>query len=685
MDKDILSEEKKHLEEVIDKVADAERSLIQAMDALGSSNLEHLEDLRNNPETSGDDFMVFVQQLHEKNAAFNVKDKIKRLEELIHSQKEPYFARLDLADTGKQTAEKLYIGKFGYTEENYPVIVDWRSKVASVYYRYRYPQNNVEYIAPEGRIVKDMHLKRTFEIDNGELIKYYNNDIQFDEDSLIVDKIGQRTGGVLEDIVETIQESQLDIIESDPRQICIVQGSVGSGKSTVAIHKLSHVFFNYPEIITPERSILIAKNGVLVGYLATLFPKLGIFDVNYKTVRELVVNMVFREKLQVEVDLDEQNNLSAFNLHKVKELEKDLDVTHRKYEEKIENLLEDETFGTLGSYVYDYTQSVVENIDELIADLKEELGFQTEKFKDNPKSTKSWIFQENIKNLRKFISRLQKLRQSLSQDDIKKIYKKWDIDVNRPLDYLHTLIALYIHSQVYGIKKTQKYQYCVVDEGQDISPLEYLVLSKIVLNGRFCILGDLNQSFSDEGLTAWDEISAVVKEANEAKTFELDTNYRSTKPIIEFANALLSPYTDKYLPKSINRVGPEPVRKHIHSFDDAVADLEAELSSDLKDLNKSIGIICFDDRYFDPADKIFRKLERELDVPEEKLIKLETDTRISYIPKGVYLSRFEDCKGLEFAKVYVLGLNLDSIENFAQAKKAFVAVTRAMNELVVYG
>ncbi len=685
MDKQVLNEEKTHLERVIEKVKDARDALIEAMDQLGVSNLSHLEELRNNPETSGADFMMFVQQLHEKNEAFNVKDKVKRLEELEHSQKEPYFARLDITDPGKTNSEKLYIGKFGYTEENAPIIIDWRSKVASLYYRYRYPQKNVEYTAPDGTFIKDLLLKRTFEIDNGELLKYYNNDIQFDEDSLIAEKIGQRTGGILEDIVETIQESQLDIIEADPRQICIVQGSVGSGKSTVAIHKLSHIFFNYSNLIQPERSILIAKNGVLVGYLATLFPKLGIFDVNYKTIRELVVNIIFREDMKLSIDLDVNGNLSNFDLKKVKELEKDVDEIHQKYEEKIELLLEDETFGSLGSYVYDYSQSVVENIDELIFDLKEELGFQSEKLKDNPKSLKSWIFQDNIKNLRKFISRLQKLRQDVTAQEIKKLYSKWGTDTTKSLGYLEALIAVYFHSQLYGIKKTQKYQYCIIDEGQDISVLEYLVLSKIVLNGRFCILGDLNQSFSDEGLTTWDEISSVVKEANNAQTFELDTNYRSTKPIIDFANNILIPYTDQYLPKSIDRVGPEPIIKHVHEFNDVIADIESELAKDIENLNKSIGIVCFSHNYFDALSFIFNNFQRSGKISDEKLITLQTDTRISYIPKGVYLSKFEDCKGLEFAKVYVLGLNLDNINNFAEAKKAFVAVTRAMNELVVYG
>lgn len=264
-----MQQEKSKLTEVQSRLKSAKKVLEDAFKTVGQENLETLKELRENPETNGSDFFFFMEQLHEKNQVFNFKDKFQRLEEIASLLKETYFARLDLRDN-VSNEESLYIGKFGYTEEK-PIIIDWRAKIASVYYRYRYPQKNVKYDTPDGEVVKDLTLKRTFEIDGGELIKYFNNDIQLDESEIIAGKISKRTGGVLEDIVETIQESQLDIIEADPRQLCIVQGCVGSGKSTVAIHKLSHIFFNHQKLITPERSILIAKNQILVGYLSTLF------------------------------------------------------------------------------------------------------------------------------------------------------------------------------------------------------------------------------------------------------------------------------------------------------------------------------------------------------------------------------------------------------------------------------
>ena len=241
----IFIEETKTLSTVVSKVKDARASLEEAMKSLGAFNLDKLKELRENPTTNAADFQQFLNMLDTKNAVFNIPDKYKKLEELDYLGKEPYFSRIDLTDPNTSEEETHYIGKFGYTEGKTPVIIDWRAKVASLYYKYRFPQKEVSYQSPKGTITKDLVLKRTFEIDNGELLKYYNNDIKLDENEIIVDKISDRTGGVLEDIIETIQAGQHEIIEADPRRVCIVQGTVGSGKSTVAIHKLSYIFFNF--------------------------------------------------------------------------------------------------------------------------------------------------------------------------------------------------------------------------------------------------------------------------------------------------------------------------------------------------------------------------------------------------------------------------------------------------------
>ena len=136
MDTQTLNQEREHLNSVLDKVISAREHLETSMNTVGSENLSKLKEIRQDRETDPADMFLFMEKLHEQNAAFNFKDKYKRLDELNYLSREPFFSRIDLADPKEGTEEKFYIGKFGYTEDS-PVITDWRAKVASVYYRYR--------------------------------------------------------------------------------------------------------------------------------------------------------------------------------------------------------------------------------------------------------------------------------------------------------------------------------------------------------------------------------------------------------------------------------------------------------------------------------------------------------------------------------------------------------------------
>ncbi len=157
MDGNIFDQEKSHLNEVLVKLESTKKVLEVSMRSIGAENLEKLREMRADRETDAHDLFAFMERMHEKNAAFNFKDKYRRLEELESLLKEPYFSRIDLKKEANDLIEEIYIGKFGYTE-NRPLITDWRAKVASVYYRYRYPQKNVTYDTPGGLEKRDLLL-----------------------------------------------------------------------------------------------------------------------------------------------------------------------------------------------------------------------------------------------------------------------------------------------------------------------------------------------------------------------------------------------------------------------------------------------------------------------------------------------------------------------------------------------
>ena len=674
----ILNEEKGKLSKTIELLIKARGVLNKVVQRVGVENLDLLENLRNNPETSGTDFFVFMEKLSIQNTALNLKDKFLRLEELKYQLEEPYFARLDLKDSKKDHDETFYIGKFGFTDK-YPVIIDWRAKIASIYYRYRYPQKKVKYESEYGTETLDLLLKRTFDIEKGKLLKFYNNDIKLDENEIIMDKIQKRTGGVLEDIVETIQKSQLDIIEADPRQVCVVQGCVGSGKSTVAIHKLAHIFFNFPKLIHPERTILIVKNQILVGYLSTLFPKLGIFNINYGTIKDLLVNLYFREALSIEINLDKANDsFLEYNIESIRKIEQEIYSMKSKLDEEIKKIFENPEYESYGGQKFDYNISALENINNNIEDLNDEIEIQEGFISDESISSyRKETHRMNIKTIKKLMTRLKKLSTDFKRTSLTTALLNINIETKKKLSYNEFLCYMYIFIELVGLSNFKKYEYCVIDEGQDFSALEYLVLGKLVLNGRFAIFGDLNQGFDNKNISDWSEILKVLDSSERSIFFELDTNYRSTKQIIELANNILSGFTKLYLPKSIDRNGEVP---EVTRNNDVENEFLMKLETDSLNYNKSIGIIFYDSNLLNK----FKLILEKTNVIKDRLIVLDETKRISYISSGIYLMNFESCKGLEFSKVYVFSKKISSNMTFNEAKKEFVAVTRAMNDLVVY-
>jgi DNA helicase-2/ATP-dependent DNA helicase PcrA len=675
MNPEILKEENIKSKYVTGLINSKIDKINNSLSHLKEDSIERLKAIREQ-SLSYMDMLDTMESLQKELDAFDADQVFKSLNELDYLKNNPFFARIDLKEKGTETYKPYYISKFGFFDENEPILIDWRAKLASLYYKYRYPQDNVSYEVEDEKFEYDMNLKRTFEIDNSQVLKYFNNDIQLNENELIIEKIKNRTGGVLEDIVETIQESQMKIIESDPREVCIVQGCVGSGKSTVAIHKLSYIFFNYPQIIRPDRSILISKNRVLVDYLSSLFPKLGIFDLKYATTRDLLFRQLTSEGVKIKFNLGENTDISIFNSEFVDNFRSKIEQAKNECFESINVILNKEKYQDLVSFKFVNSISIFENFDDLLSEISSISNDLKEEIKENQGDS---FYKERTKGV---ISRLKNLRGELSskkssilQEHFNKIINEYSL--NEFLGYRESLLYLIIFREFFGFKKNQMYEYCVIDEAQDMSLIELMYLQQMVINNRFCLIGDLNQNLHNNPISKWEEIYSLFN-GTKISTFLLETNYRSTKNIVDFANKVISKFTDLYLPKPIEKIGEEVVV--LRQTDSEVLDfIRQAVKEDYSNLTKSVGFI-FNNKVL--KDEVVSILKEEISDPEKLLI-LDEFKKGVYTPRGIYALDFENCKGLEFNKVYLFGFDLDKVENYEEAKKAFVGVTRAMNELVI--
>jgi len=204
------------------------------------------------------------------------------LEALRKLKNNPYFARINFKSEGQSSEEIFYIGKTSLYERDTqePIIVDWRSPVANVYYDGRL--GKVEYESNEGSVEGYLSLKRQYKIVEGKLIDYQDVDLTT-TDELLQESLSGKADTRLTEIVSTIQAEQNNVIRADLNRPIIVQGAAGSGKTTIALHRLSYFIYHHAARFKPEQLLIIAPNNMFIGYIAEVLPELGVNKIRQAT------------------------------------------------------------------------------------------------------------------------------------------------------------------------------------------------------------------------------------------------------------------------------------------------------------------------------------------------------------------------------------------------------------------
>ncbi|GAA0117322.1 RNA polymerase recycling motor HelD [Clostridium senegalense] len=221
-------------------------------------------------------------------------ENLKKYEE---SSVSPYFARIDFKEKRRDT-ESFYIGKFGINDNNNneEVVIDWRAPIANLYYSGTYGESY--YVAPSGVIEGDLKLKRKFLLKDGNLIDAYDegvneiilkNSMEGEQltDEFLKVTLEQNVTSKLKDVVATIQNEQNQIIRAYKNKPIIIQGSAGSGKTTVALHRLAYLVYEYDEDVKNEEILVVAPNKIFLDYISEVLPNLGVFNMCQKTFEDV--------------------------------------------------------------------------------------------------------------------------------------------------------------------------------------------------------------------------------------------------------------------------------------------------------------------------------------------------------------------------------------------------------------
>ncbi|RRD95572.1 DNA helicase [Bacillus licheniformis] len=213
------------------------------------------------------------------------------IESLNRIKDKPYFARIDFSREHLKNKEVYYIGKTSlYQRESQdPIIVDWRSPVANLYYDGRLGE--VEYQSGHREYKGYLSLKRQYIIEDGTLEEIRDVDLTA-RDELLQASLADSSSNRLTDIVSTIQEEQNKIIRSDLNRPIIVQGAAGSGKTTIALHRVSFFLYTYAEQFDPKKLMILAPNRLFIDYISEALPELGVQHIKQTTFHEFVMECI---------------------------------------------------------------------------------------------------------------------------------------------------------------------------------------------------------------------------------------------------------------------------------------------------------------------------------------------------------------------------------------------------------
>lgn len=236
-----------------------------------------------------------------------LRDKFtSRIKNLKKVRNKPYFARVDFIENGDTKRDAFYLGKVVVTDSNTleQIVIDWRAPIADLYYEGRLGEGS--YNCPEGTIHGEIKLKRQyFFTKDGELENMMDIDITTN-DEMLQPFLSANSDTRLKNIISTIQAEQNKIIRSEMWRPLIVQGVAGSGKTTIALHRIAYLIYNYEKRFFPEEFLIIAPNKFFLNYISNVLPDLGVDRVQQSTYEDIAFEII-----GTEYDIEDPNEKLA--------------------------------------------------------------------------------------------------------------------------------------------------------------------------------------------------------------------------------------------------------------------------------------------------------------------------------------------------------------------------------------
>ncbi|EHK2406909.1 AAA family ATPase [Clostridium perfringens] len=638
----------------------------------------------------------FDHERYVKEQAFTTIDK--KLKELTILKESPYFGRVTFNDLEFDQKDTLYVGRFGVTPEGSyePVIVDWRAPVASLFYHGSLGE--ASYTSPDGPIKCDIEGRRQIIVKKGELKGVFDSAIDVKDDILQM-VLSNNSSDKLKDVIMTIQQEQDEIIRKERTSNIVVNGVAGSGKTTIALHRVAYLLYNHRKELE-DKVLILGPNGIFMEYISQVLPSLGEVGVKQETFASFALKEMDSELYIMSFDkylekilsedkefIEDAKYKNSYEIiedldNLVKEMDKDyFHVEDVKYfsdlvisKEEIE-----EMFNKHYEYMPLFRRSekikriilskIKDKRDEKVWELNEEIRKEKEKLtpeellieENNLEFRRKLRIREIVKEV---MDSRAKLDSWISREDVLDIYDRFN---GNKKEYTINDLApiLYLAIKLEGKKATKDYRHVVIDEAQDYSPLQFKVVRELTGTKYFTVVGDVNQrliKYSD--LAPMMELGKIFDDVD-PEIYNLNKSYRSTYEIMEYANKYLD--EDRIIP--IVRHGKPVEEIEFHNNEELSESIIESLKEFSNEGLESIAIITRDK---EELEKVYNLISNKV-----HLVKFDNED-VLYKGGNVIIPSYF-AKGLEFDGVIIVDNGSSKDENEDLIK--YIMSTRALHRL----
>ena len=623
-----------------------------------------------------DNQQALFRQMNANEEQFRLRKRFKKM------QDSPFFGRVDFRYDGDEEAETFYIGIGNLSESagSLPLVYDWRAPVSGLFYDY--DKGPASYEAPSGIFEGEVTSKWQYKIRKGKMLYEFESDVKID-DEILGAELGSNGEVQLKNIVRTIQKEQNEIIRNTKDKIMVIQGAAGSGKTSVALHRIAYLLYHDRENLKSSNVLILSPNGVFADYISHILPELG-----EENIREMSFDLfAYRELKEIVGDCEDRYDQIERTVLNPKIQEICREKQSPEFVSKLDGFvlrLEDELMNFRDVEYRGCTLSEKEIIDLFYF-----------KFLDVPLLSRMHSVAEY------FIDQVETLRdRDLSDEEreevmecFRSMYETRDCYVlysrflekegyrplphcqieKRRLRYEDVYPVLYLKYTLYQCRNHHGIKHVVVDEMQDYSWIQYLLIHKM-FPCRMTILGDKAQTMEDETQDVLKFLPKIF--GKDIRKIVMNRSYRNTMEVAQYANHLTG-IEDMEL---FERHG-EPVDERTFSSTEEALETVLEKWLNRREEFETEALIFLTER---EAEHAFLYIEKRL-----KEIAPEAENQLCYMnrdsqsfKKGLTVTTFYLAKGLEFDQVF--GIFEEDRESGLQCQAKYITATRALHELHMY-